>query len=103
ADRVRIQRHELARPYDPSARLFEPGVRALARGEQPGLDELAALADDLLVHDRQQLVLADARPDRLAHGGDRGLGAGHAELQALDLIGGPYGRARADLALGAPP
>ncbi len=98
-DRIGIQCHQLAGSKPPPAGLVEPGIGALAGGQEPGLDEFPTLADDLLVHDREQLVLGRPRTHGVAHCGHGGLGAGHADLQALHLLGRLDGPDGEDLAL----
>lgn len=102
ADRIGIQRQKFARPDLAAARLVEPRVGALAGGQEPGFDELAALTDHLVIHDGEQIVLGNAGLDRLAHRVDGGLGAGHRHLQAFYFFGRldrPHGE---DFALAIP-
>ena len=72
-DQVGVVGDQVARPDHPVAALLEPGVGALARGQQPGLDPFAAHSDVGVVQDGPELVLGHARLERLAHARHGGL------------------------------
>src|SRR5205823_2197918 len=64
----------------------EPWVGSLARCQQTRFDEFSALADRFVIHDREELILADPRPDSVTYRGDGGFSTGHADLQTFDLF-----------------
>src|SRR6516164_2410657 len=102
ADGIGIEGDELAGPELPAAGLVEPGIRALAGAEQPRLDELAALANHLVIEDGEELGLRDTGPDGLAQRRHRRLRPRHRDLEAFDLLGSLHGADRQDLALAIP-
>ena len=99
ADGIRIERHQFAGPQLAPARFLEPGIGALAGGEQPRLDKFTALADDFMIHDGEEIVLTHARTDGIANRRNGSFGTRHADLQAFYFLRGFYGANAKDFAL----
>src|SRR5439155_25477567 len=86
ADEVGVEAHEIPRPDRPVAALLEPGIGALARGQDPRLDPLATEPDVGLVQDRPELVLGHAGPEAFMHARHPGLADRDRLHHAGDLV-----------------
>src|SRR5262249_54568544 len=88
ADDVGIEGNELVLADDVGGRLLEPGIRPLARAQQPGLAVVSVLLDDRLVENRPQLVFRHTGTYRVTKPANRNLGRAERGIDAFHLFGG---------------